>query len=284
MEHGQGNQDSVFDFVYIDTKRIALYLTQLSEFGHLTSLVRSVQEGDQSKLSVGPRVLRSEVDESQQTSLQKHYDTQWVAPLSLLEELQHRDMIKHIFEDVQLGDIFILPGELSLIDVGMFARVWDVVAAHQEPASTPRGNRHQRRAAARLEPPPAAVQGQQSQLGLRTMGALDQPLFVNFHSKGRHFWSLGESACVVGQGAAMVLKHGLASPGRWHLLAILDALPDKPAWGADWLARICGGNANSFGTHLIDVLSEFGKILERPEGAYGVTPLAIFREVGARVT
>lgn len=285
MAQGPESRDSVFDFVYVDTKRIALYLAQFSEFGHLTNLVRSVQEGDHNKLTIGPRGLQAEAGESQQTSLQKHYDTQWVAPLSLLEELQHRDMIKHTFEEVRLGDIFILPGELSLIDIGMFARVWDVVATHHEPKETRAGNRQQRRAAAaqgiNLASP---AQGQQSALGLRIMGALDQPLFVNFHSKGRRFWSLGESGCVVGEATALAMKHGLAVQGKWHLLAVLDTMPEKPSREADWLARICGEEGNLMGSQFIEIFAEFGKMLGRPEGSYGVTPLAIFREVGGKVT
>ena len=50
-----------------------------------------------------------------------------------------------------MGDIFILPGNLSLIDVGMFANVWEVVAnqakaqarAAQDKRSSNHG--HQRR-------------------------------------------------------------------------------------------------------------------------------------------
>lgn len=285
MAQGLESRDSVFDFVYVDSKRITLYLTQMSGFGSLTSLVHSSQESDQSKQTIGPRVLQAEAVESQQTTTQKHYDTQWVAPLSLLEELQHRDMIKHTFEDVRLGDIFILPGELSLIDIGMFARVWGVVADQQIPSPAPSGNRHFRRAEkAQGQPPVVPVNQPGAATGLRIMGALDQPLFVNFHSKGRRFWAIGESGYVIGDAGGLALKHGIAIQGTWHLLAILDAMPEAPAQEVGWLARLCGDGVNMAGTQLIDILAEFGKILGRPDGCYGITPLAIFREIGAKVT
>ena len=46
MAQEQESRDSVFDFLYVDNRRIGLYLSQFSEFGNLTSLVQSVSTTD----------------------------------------------------------------------------------------------------------------------------------------------------------------------------------------------------------------------------------------------
>ena len=36
--------DSVYDFLYVDARRIAVFLSQFSQYGHLTTLTRAVSE------------------------------------------------------------------------------------------------------------------------------------------------------------------------------------------------------------------------------------------------
>ena len=43
---------SVFDFIYVDQRRIGLYLAQFSDFGNLTKLVRSVRVSDAKQLGL----------------------------------------------------------------------------------------------------------------------------------------------------------------------------------------------------------------------------------------
>jgi hypothetical protein len=285
-------------------KRISLYYSQLSKEGNLTGLIRTVQESDESAIgfrgSVGPRSARAEIrgdaKEGQQTTLQKQYNTQWKEPIELLKELQHLDMVKRTFEEVRIGDIFILPGKLSLLDVGMFAKVWEVVA-NQAKA--------QARAAANPKPPPigqtkrrrdqhsnnqaTVVQASPSvpavdpsaEWGLRLFGALSQPAFLNFNSKGRMFWAIADGSSIIGDGASLVYKHGLTIPGTWHMLAILDAMAEDVGVGEEWLTRAAGLPLNAAGIGILTVMLEFRNILGRPVGSYGVTPLAIFREIGA---
>lgn len=244
--------------------------------------MHSVQESDQSKITAGPRVLHREATEGQQTTLQSHYDTQWLAPLNFLAELRARDVIKQTFEDVRLGDIFLLPGNLSLIDLRMFKAVFGAAAERPPETHRPSGNRAQRRAAVATgsQSTSASSDQQQDNFGLRLLSAMEQPAFLNFQSKGRKFWSIAESEAIVGDGRALLLKHGISFPGVWQLLAVLDATPESDAEGSPWLERPCGIDENEFGMGVMELVHEFKAILGRPPGAYGVTPLAIFREVG----
>jgi hypothetical protein len=78
----------------------------------------------------------------------------------------------------------------------------------------------------------------------------------------------------------LMLKHGASIPGDWTVLGVLDSLP-----------RVSPENApapdftdmEEIGVKLMDtfVLST-RNMLGRPAGAYGLTPLLIFREIGRR--
>jgi hypothetical protein len=302
LEQSQESQSSVFDFVYLDIKRIALYFSQLNKYGNLTGLVRSVQHSDEDKSSfraqIGPRSvraeLRGEASEGQQTGIQRHYDTQWKQPVEFLKELQDRDMVKRTFEEVEVGDIFILPGNLSLIDIGMFTKVWEVVAnqakAQARAAAGTRPSIGQDRRKQRgqagsgtLGTAGTSAAGQVEPLNewvLRMFGALNQPVFLNFQSKGRRFWAMADPSAMIADGAGLVYKHGTTIPGTWHLLAILDALDSDPGTGEPWLKRAGGVEPNEIGVSFLNIMSEFRTMMGRPIGAYGVTPLAIFREIG----
>jgi hypothetical protein len=248
--------NSVLDFIYVDSKRISLYLAQFSQYGNLTTLVHSTSKKDEDRakfgVSIGPRAFRgeamSDTAETADTSLQKHYSTQWIAPLSLLEELQARDMIKRTLEDVQIGDIFILPGSLSLFDTSMWAKVWDVVAAqHDAKPRRDQGSRHPRRSTSDRGLARSATNPSQpvDATGLRIIGALEQLAFLNFQSKGRRFWSLAESGCIVGGSTGLALKCGATIPGTWHMVAVLDAMPETESGDSQWLTRICGSESNA---------------------------------------
>lgn len=289
MERSQASQSSVFDFIYLDERRISLYLSQMTPYGDLTGLVKSVKSSDEDKFAVkgnvGPKALRAEIrseaNEGQETAIEKRYDTRWKRPIEFLKELQDRDLISRNFDHTRIGDIFITAGKLSLIDMRYFEKVWEAVAATHNPANRSGNKNRGRNITSSLDRPNTNAVTETEANGLRLMGSLKQPIFVNFLSKGREFWAIGENESVVGDAAAVLLKHGITIPGTWHLLAILDALPADKAESDAWLTRVCGAAGNLMGTQVASIVDTFIQILGRPAGRYGVTPLAIFREVSA---
>ena len=69
-------KNSVFDFLYVDHNRIGLYLSQFSDFGNLTNLVHSQRTGDETSVSGGvPSIVKGEAKESQQTGIERHFNT-----------------------------------------------------------------------------------------------------------------------------------------------------------------------------------------------------------------
>ena len=81
----------------------------------------------------------------------------------------------------------------------------------------------------------------------------------------------------------MIYKHGITVPGTWYMLAILDALAEDVGVGDEWLDRAAGTPDNIAGVGILTSVLEFRKIFGRPLNSYGVTPLAIFREIGTAI-
>ena len=51
--------DSVYDFLYVDARRIAVFLSQFGQYGHLTSLTRAELEASSTSGGLNPsRALR----------------------------------------------------------------------------------------------------------------------------------------------------------------------------------------------------------------------------------
>jgi hypothetical protein len=275
--------DSVFDFIYVDHRRLGLYLAQFSEFGNLTNLVRSVKASDNTDLQANLAVVKGSMKSGQETSLQKHYDAQWAAPLTFLEEIQDRGMLKADISSAQIGDLLILPGTLNLVDLQIFARAFETMAGTTPSASTSaqagQGNRSQRRAAASVNRKQSAVVNQEDSNGFKLLAALDQPLLMLFQTDAERFWSAIDRTFVVGGSAHLHLKYGPTIRGEWDMIGILDCLPSPIIDDGAAIGRFCGGAENSFADAALEMLRELRILMGRPEDCYGITPLILMREI-----
>ena len=145
-------ENSVFDFLYVDHHKIGLYLSQFSDFGNLTNLVHSQRAGDETSLRGGiPSVAQGEAKESQQTGIEKHFDTQWSQVLDFLDELQTRGMVRRNSEDASIGRLLLIPGNLFLVNMRSFEKTWGVVSSEVPFATSTTIERRVERLKAKVE-------------------------------------------------------------------------------------------------------------------------------------
>jgi hypothetical protein len=71
----------------------------------------------------------------------------------------------------------------------------------------------------------------------------------------------------------LAFKHGSDLPGEWHMLGIVDALPDSEAPDSSMIDRVNTPLEEAFRT----MLSMLRFVLGRPINRYGITPIMIFR-------
>src|SRR5580704_14595790 len=183
MARDQEKDGSVYDFLYVDRKRIAFYLSQFDDYGHLTQLTRSVSQHAEHGGGLDVKIAKIESKENAQTSVEKHYDTQWVAPLSFLDMASRRGIIARGLKQAAIGKLVLTSGALHIVNMRAFEKTWGVMSSPSSPAA-PAGNRQQRRAAGHQPAKPDT-----GDMGLKILGSLEQPVFMIAQADDANLWS-----------------------------------------------------------------------------------------------
>lgn len=301
-EGGSSENDSVYEFLYHDHRRVGSFLSQFDP-GHLSTLTRTHEAHKHTSERFGrafalgaPKVLGAGNDSSEEEgagtkdTLQSAYDPYWANALALLNYLDARGLIRRDTASAKLGDVVLFSGPLSIVDLGMIKSMWalpamqDLIRSNNE-AEAGQQTRQERRAAGEKRQP-ADDLDPNTRLLLEILPTLPHVVTATIGSARHQSWATLEEQFLVGSGSSLVLKHGSSIPGKWHMLGILDAVPDVGS--LDGIAEGLGAvNAPpSLPSSLVGMLSGMLApivrfLLGRPVEAYGATPLLIFREVVA---
>lgn len=266
--------DSVFDFLYVDHKRIGLYLSQFSDFGNLTDIVLSRTERSDVQLRGGiPGVVSGATTGEQTSGIERRFDTQWSQVLNFLDETHSRKMLRTDVNEAPLGSLLLVSGALYIVNMQPFAKTFGALS--ESPTEPARGNRKQRRATRASRDPDQ----EEDMSGLRILASLEQPIFAILRSGEHRIWSMLNPDFLIGGSNDINLKHGIRVTGEWHMLGIVDCEPGSGDETSEEIGRICGGGENEFSSSAIDMWHEFRQVFGRPDDCWGLTPLVVMREL-----
>lgn len=285
MAPGPEKDVSVFDFLYIDSQRIAVFLAQFGEFGHLTGLTRTVAEGSNRSGAYNVHIAKMDFADTAQTSLQKQYDQRWMAPLTFLD--QSKDMIQRSIQRARIGDLVLTSGKLALFDMALLEKAWKLdfvkkaIRSNEETQSIINGHRRSERRRAKAQQISAAQN--ESEAGLEFMGILPHLIQATISDQDNAVWCILRQDGLTTPANEIFLKHGVAVTGTWNIVGITDALPEEEidevlALEQMRAAQTLGGMSALLAGQLVTPIKI---VLGRPKAAFGVTPLLIFREIGA---
>lgn len=272
----------VFDFLYVDHKRIGLFMSQFSRYGHLTELVHRRGVTSSSKLEGGiPSVAKAAAGGGESEGVDRTYDTQWSEVLNFLDNVRSRGMLREDVEGAPLGSLVLGSGVLDIVNMQAYGQTFGVMSAAfnegNSPGATKSGNRHQRRAGKAKDPD--VFEGSSS-FGFRMLAALSHPIFALLHMGEHRLWAMLNPEFLVGGAADLNMKHGLRVSGDWHVLGILDCEPGPGTVSLHEVGRVCGRGDNHFSEAALQMTNAFRDILGRPADCWGITPLMIMRAVG----
>lgn len=283
---------SVFDFLYADTARIASFLSQFDQYGHLVEYVAARQETEgqtetgQIGASIGvPKALgvhkdkTSSVQSSANESDQRKYDPKWINALNFLEHLAVKDLFERDVEGAQIGQFVLITGKLQILNFASISKLWSsgavegLVRAAMPPMGQPK-SRQQARAQGRK----GASEPDQVNLLLDLYQAWPHLAQGMLKSNVDTWFTLNEGGLSTSS-SDLMLKHGISLDGEWSMLGVLDAMPASSYSEDDADLVADGAIVANLLRHLIPIARQsFG----RPAHTYGVTPLVIFREIGGR--
>ncbi len=259
--------DSVFDFLYVDARRIAVLSSQFGTDGILTELVRGTEVTDESSGGLDVKIVKLDNKEGQRTSLQTRFDPQWLVPLQFLTRAD--PLIERNIDVARLGQLVLVAGDLMVLDLDTIKKVLTApkLKEHfnrQFSGPTPSGPRQ------------AKARGlSETELGMELVGLMPHPTQVWMHSGSHTIWSSVETEGLLVSTADLLLKHGSVVSGEWSMVGILDAMPDISSPSPLAMALPPYLQAT------LSLAPLLRPLMGRPDLAYGMTPLVIFREISA---
>lgn len=294
-------QDSVFDFLYHDSRRVASFLSQFDANGLLTGLTQGESVAKGAKRSkkfglggdvplVGGGKLEFEVGPGEVGSqtLERAYDPFWTNARLFLDVLTERNMIQRDITKARMGQIALVTGSLIVADMKMLQSIWGLpgvqrfIAASAAPEmgqdDSP-GNRQQRRAKGHSKPSGPALPDE-VQLMIDILPHLPHSGHLHIVTDDFAVWAAADESSIVGQLSDLILKHGAKVAGRWSMLGILDALPFDESEMLSGMEMIrTGMTGESIANAGLNIAPSIRQALGRPLLSYGMTPLLVFREV-----
>jgi hypothetical protein len=278
--------ESLFDILYVDSRRVATYLAQLDPNGSLTGIKVSASgtatmAGDAraSFVAASGGVHLSDVTSE---ANERQFDPQWVLPITLMNRLDELGFINRGLANAGIGSLVLAEGFCRMVDIATVKEMWPAIAkilAMQAAVSAQSGKhqfkeptRNERRDRRREEESPSLP------LGLEILAdvAKNMPhsLELHFMTEQGIAWATLQRECLLINAQDVALKHGSVIPGNWHVLGVVDARPNEEApevWKIAPIGDFTGG--------IIGLVDELRSLMGRPLGYYGLTPLIIFRSI-----
>lgn len=297
MVRGPEKVDSVYDFLYVDARRIAVFLSQFDVYGHLTSLTRAVSET--SSTSGGLNVVAAKLDTgaTEQTSQTRQFDPQWLAPLSFLDQASQRNMIIRDLGEARIGQLVLVSGRLAVFDLGMMRNAWNieavkealiqqaVIQALEQTNSPPQHGNHRERQ--RIERERKVSMTKEMGANLEMLKLLPHTIQCSIRTGENEVWcNLREESLFV-PASELLIKHNHIIAGQWSMVGVLDAVPDEPIPNLEndperFIAYAQAALSLGSLWQVIASLAPIARMtLGRPATSYGMTPLLVFREVSA---
>ena len=272
MAADQNGDDSAFDFLYVDLPRIGSLLSQFGTDGVLTELVRDAKTGSGGTHTFDAKIYKYEAAGDEGSGLTRRFDPQWLIPMIFLDRVLQR--LKKKIVDTALGEFVHLIGQLWLLDTGLLQSLYKPDGTLRAMAMTSGMERAQT----------AGEDFNYDRAELELDMLISAPRQVQFRlstSEGV-VWSTIRPDGLVTPAEELAVKHGIVLDGDWHVVGIKDA-NQRPHVTPNENDQVLTKQVADQ-PHMIDVIhlaEGMRRMFGRPSEAFGITPLMIFRPIGA---
>lgn len=282
-ELGLEAENSVYDFLYHDARRIGSFLAQFDPNGYLQTIStsRSLTETEASKYGVagtgGIPVVASVnmVGEGQDSSANtenssRTYDPLWTNAIAFFDYLHQKKLIGRDIASARIGQFVLCSGSVTVTDTALLQRLY------KRPSL-------RRRAFSFVNPITGKPNSKDEvELSLDVIDEMAPQVQVYMRSDDRWIFCTLRTEGMIAASADIAVKYGVALSGVWHVLGIKDADTDNlESIQAETNALKLEHKDNLLFGENADLHSRIRLSLGRPIYCYGVTPLAIFRQIGS---
>lgn len=271
MDQDSQNIDFLYDFVYLDRPRAQSWLAQLIAEGVPVSAKYSGAV-TRAKMIEGaggvPGVAagKATATNSGTDTHERQFNTEWSVPLTLVDMLDGEGFLGRGLDSAQQGSLALVTGRIQLTDIGFLAQVWDAATANLlAMTKTTHANK-------------ASLDAQKKHLAniggiLKVMPK--NPQIYMLTADGGVAWAVLKPEHSIVDTSMLTLTYGANIQGDWHMIAVIDALPDDHEDTAAPPSPMGGVLARQFP----EMLGPMREAVGRSADAYAVNPVAIFRAV-----
>ncbi|MCJ2009219.1 hypothetical protein [Methylobacterium sp. J-092] len=293
-EHsGDQPNNSVYDFLYQDVRRVGSFLAQFEEYG-VRQAVKATESVGQTQALKGaasgtiglPSVMGGSASMDTTTTdetkdIAEHtFDPLWANARRLLDFIESGDHIQHNLWEGRVGSFVQINGSIAIVDLNYIQTVLKnqkLSKSLLEGFAKAKGVKFN------------STQAQDFHRNMEMVVGLPHGIQLTVFGDGEEnnvaAWSSISHESLTTTAADIMLKHGIMIRGFWKVIGILDAFPDVP------IPTEAEPNPQTLDQLAIEMIpKEFTKIaanlaaaarelIGRPRTMFGVTPILIFREV-----
>jgi len=293
----QHEKDSIFDFLFHDGRRIAAFLAQFHDYGHLQNIKsregisKDVKRGFSLKAGFslpnfsgiptadtggGDITFSRDPLDSGSITSEKNFDPYWANARNFLDIIDEKGLLSREIEKARIGQLVLFSGNIIIVDTRFTTSLGKSPAAVQQIALATSLLSNEQRT--------------QFELSTELMNNLPPTIQVSVTNGTQSCWMTVGSDNMTISCDDLMLKFGQKIEGFWAVIGILDGLPTESLPSILPLsmpsdpqeqAKLASQLGISQGGMLALGISTFARLhMGRPTGSYGLTPLLIFREVG----
>ena len=292
----QQESDSVFDFLYQDARRVGSCLAQLSPGGLVQSVKQqnSTEEtgGLDASVTAAANAVVARAGSSFSTrhgntnrdSIERTFDPFWTNAVDLLDLLESRSLLHRDMTSAGIGKFVLVTGKLAIIDLSQLKLVWGIPELRSLCEKAIADGLGDSEVSAAFFPKHKNSREQASKAFSKLMVTVFQSLPETVQGRladeeNRLFYFTLDDAGLVSSPTELLLKHGLAIAGDWSIMGILDAFPGPRSFDEHGVASSLGLAGNPL-TILLGGMQGILQQAGKPDDAYGLSPLLIFRSAG----
>lgn len=269
MEQNLQNIESIFDFFYLDQTKIKSFYAQLSGTGALETYKSFAQKTDNRTLEAGLSIPatahgKTTTSHTANSSNESVFDGKPTMPREMINRLDELGFIHRELNNDLLGSLVLLEGRLGVLDVSLTKTFLKNFQSNiiKERRLNQKNKKEIIETIKFIQDLPFSLEARL----IVPDGEFDQE---QKKQPAHEVWMTLNRNELVGEPHDLNFKHGLYLTGQWYVLGILDALPFDNI------------NFDTDKTEIREMIEQgittMRELIGRPQTAFGITPIAIFR-------
>lgn len=265
--------ESLYDFFYLDSRKISSFYSQLTGEGALELYTKTHSNEDGQKLQGSialPTVISGSVESNQNanTSGQKQYNAIHTMPREMIDKLDEQGFINRELTEDNFGKLVLLKGRLGVIDVNMLGSIVDPALNFYIKEMRSSNKKNERDQAKEI----SSMKKDIITFLQNIPFAIQSRFIVGEGESAKEVWMTLNRDEVSTSAHDANFKHGEFTAGEWYLLGVLDALPND-----DY--SFTGASESDIQSMMREFVNQLKTLGGRSQSSYGVTPIAIFRNI-----